>query len=307
MGLIEQDSNASHSVSSSSAPAESTAAFLSLLGSGVVWGLSWWPLKFFAGEGLSGHAIGLTAYSLVGLVALPFIWRERALWRGELRYLLLIGLFFGFANMAFTSALMTGSVVRAMLLFYLLPVWGTLGGWLFLKERIGPRRLLAVVLSLAGVFVIMGDADVFKQPLSLADFMALAAGFCYTAASVVNRKAHRIPVASRTLVSFVGCMFVASVALLFTVPDVPAVSGTTWLMLVLFAFIWLLGGTLLTTYGVMHVQASRAAVLQVVELLVAVVSAVLLGGEVLTAKDWIGGAMIIAATLIEATTDMNKG
>jgi drug/metabolite transporter (DMT)-like permease len=287
--------------------AESRAAFLSLMASGVVWGLCWWPLKYFAGAGFSGHAIGLTAYTLVGLAALPLLWRERFQWQPEWHFLLLIGLFFGCANMAFTMALTMGSVVRAMLLFYLLPAWGALGGALFLRERIGLRRLSAVALSLSGVFVIMGDINVLHQPLSVADFMALSAGLCYTAASIANRKARVIPIASRTLVSFVGCTVVAVAALPVSVPALPAVSMATWLLLVLFAFIWLLGGTLLTTYGVTHVQASRAAVLQVVELLVAVVSAVWLGGESMAFKEWAGGAMILAATIVEATGDGNKG
>lgn len=286
---------------------ETNIAFLSLMGSGVVWGLSWWPLHFFAAAGLGAHAIGLTAYSLVALIALPLIWRERSHWRGEWKLLLLIGLFFGCANMSFTAALTTGSVVRAMLLFYLLPAWGAIGGAWFLKEKIGPRRLFAVALSLAGVFVIMGSTDVFRQPLSVADLMALAAGFCYTGASIVNRKAKAIPMLSRTLVSFVGCMAVAVTALLFTVPVLPTASSFVWTMLFLFAFIWLLGGTLLTTYGVTHVQASRAAVLQVVELLVAVGSAVAIGGESMAVKDMVGGAMIIAATLLEATTKHESG
>jgi drug/metabolite transporter (DMT)-like permease len=41
-------------------------------------------------------------------------------------------------------------------------------------------------------------------------------------------------------------------------------------------------------------------VLQVVELLVAVASAMLVGGEMLASKEWIGGAMVVAATLLEA-------
>lgn len=282
---------------------ESKAAFLSLMGSGVVWGLAWWPLHFFAAAGLSGHAIGLTAYSLVALVALPLIWRERGRWRGEWKQLFLIGAFFGCANMSFTAALTMGSVVRAMLLFYLLPAWGAIGGAVFLNERIGPRRAIAVAMSLAGVFIIMGGAAAFRQPLSMADILALAAGFCYTGASIVNRKAQAIPMASRTLVSFVGCMLVSLLALMATVPAIPEIGYAIWAMLGLFAFVWLLGGTLLTTYGVTHVQASRAAILQVVELLVAVASAILIGGETMAAKDIVGGAMIVAATLLEAKSD----
>lgn len=282
-------------------PAESTAAFLSLMASGIVWGLSWLPLKFFADAGLSGHAIGLTAYALVAVVSLPFIWRERLQWQDEWHFLLLIGLFFGGANLAFTSALTTGSVVRAMLLFYLIPAWGAIGGAIFLHEHIGLRRLAAVGLSLGGVFVILGGADVLRTPLSLADGMALVAGLCYTAACIASRKARRIPMTSRTLMSFVGCAAIAVLGLGVSSPALPALSVGNWALLALFAFIWLLGGTLLTTYGVTHVQASRAAVLQVVELLVAVLSAVWLGGEQLGMRECIGGAMIVTATLIEAS------
>ena len=64
--------------------------------------------------------------------------------------LLLIGLFFGLANFLFTWSLMVGSVVRSMLLFFLLPAWGAIGGRLFLNEKLGPRRLLAVALCLGG-------------------------------------------------------------------------------------------------------------------------------------------------------------
>lgn len=277
-----------------------TTALFALLGSGLVWGTSWWPLKQFAAAGMSGHAIGLTAYTLVAVLSLPVLWRERAAWRHEAAQLALIGLFFGCANLAFTAALTMGSVVRAMLLFYLLPAWGALGGALFLRERIGPRRLAAVLLSLAGVGVILGGPAALREPLSTADGMALAAGLCYTAAGIANRKATAIPLMSRTLVAFSGCTVVAVLALAVSAPVVPALPASTWLALALFAGVWLLGGTLLTTYGVTHLPVSRAAVLQVVELLVAVCSAVWIGGEHLGAKEWLGGALVTGATLLEA-------
>lgn len=289
---------------------ESTAAFCALMASGLFWGLIWWPLKHFASQGLTGLTISLTAYAMVALVSLPLIWRERDRWRSERGLLFAIGFLFGIANFAFTSAMMMGPVVRAMLLFYLLPAWGAIGGRLFLGERLGPRRLLAVGLSLAGVAVILGGFAVFETAFSAADGVALLAGFCYTGAAIANRRAQAIPLASRTLVSFVGCAVLAwavlpllAIAMPGTAPVLPtlgAVTGATWAWLMLFAIAWLLGGTVLTTYGVTHVQASRAAVLQVVELLVAIVSAVLLGGEALGVKECIGGAMIIAATVLEA-------
>lgn len=281
-------------------PKEAPFAIVSLVLSGVIWGLSWWPLKYFGAQGLDGHAIALTAYALVGVVALPLIWREREQWRRELPLLLLIGLFFGVANFLFSWSLMVGSVVRAMLLFFLLPAWGVLGGKIFLRERLGLRRLLAVALCLAGVFTIVGGADVFDAPFSFSDVAAFIAGLAYTAAGITNRAARAIPVTSRTLASFVGCGVVAYAGLAVHVPAIPMLPPSEWLLLCLFAFGWLLGATVLTTYGVMHVPASRAAVLQVGELLVAVVSAVLIGGEALSVREYAGGAMIVAATLLEA-------
>ena len=272
---------------------------LSLLLGSVIWGFSWWPLKYFASAGLNGHGVSLTAYVLVGVLSLPFIWRERAAWRDESVWLALIGLCFGMANVGLTIALMSGSVVRVMLLFFLLPVWGALGGALFLHEPLDRRRVLAVMLSLAGVFVIVGGPQVFDAPPSMADLAALISGICFTSAGIANRKAQRIPILSRTLISFVGCAVLAVLGLSVSVPEIPSLPAVTWLMLVGFALFWLMGAGLLTTYGVTHVQASRAAVFQIVELLVAVVSAVLIGGEMLAGSDYLGGALIIAATVIE--------
>ncbi len=279
---------------------EAPFAVTSLVLSGVIWGFSWWPLKYFSSQGLDGHAIALTAYALVGLVWLPLIWHERQRWRHEAGLLLLIGLFFGLANFLFSWSLMVGSVVRGMLLFFLLPAWGVLGGKLFLKERLGTRRLLAVALCLAGVFTIVGGVEAFSEPLSFADVAAFIAGLAYTAAGITNRAAKAIPIASRTLASFVGGGIVAYAGLAVHTHEIPSLPAPTWGLLCLFAFCWLMGGTLLTTYGVTNVQASRAAVLQVGELLVAVVSAVLIGGESLSVGEYVGGAMIVAATLIEA-------
>ena len=279
---------------------ESPAAFMALMASGLFWGLIWWPLQFFAQAGLTSTVISLTAYALVAVVSLPVIWRERRQWRREWGCLLLIGLCFGCANYAFTAAMISGSVVRAMLLFYLLPAWGAIGGRVFLGEQLRPRRVLAVALSLGGVAVILGSSDIWQSSFSRADLLALCAGLSYAAAGLANRRARQIPLASRVLAPFVGCTLLALAGTLFVPAVLPPLPLATWGLLAVFAFVWLLGATLMTTYGVTHVPAGRASVLQVVELLVAVVSAMMLGGERLSARDWVGAVLIISATLIES-------
>ncbi|HPH06805.1 MAG TPA: DMT family transporter [Methylotenera sp.] len=272
----------------------------SILIGAVFWGLLWWPLKFFAQAGLTGNLMGLTAYAMVGIVALPIVWRQRKLWHEEWLLLLLIGFFFAIANITFTTALIKGEVVRVMLLFYLLPAWGALGGVLILGEKLTKQRCIAIALSLAGVFIIMGGSAILSQPFSMVDLMALIAGLCLSATGVVNKKAVKIPMASRSFIPFIFCPPLAALASYFVPVPMPEIGLITWGLLACFAFVWLFGATLFCTYGLANIEASRASILQVTELFVAIISATLIGGEILEMKEYIGGALIIAATLIEA-------
>lgn len=272
---------------------------ISLLLGTVFWGLLWWPLKFFAQVGLTSNLIGITAYTMVGVVAIPIVWRQRKSWGDEWRLLGLIGFFFALANISFNTALMHGEVVRVMLLFYLLPAWGALGGVLILGEKLSKQRCFAIAISLLGVFVIMG-VDNLSWEFSLADMMALAAGMFLSAAGVVNKMALKIPMASRSFIPFIFCPVLAAVGNYFAPTPMPEMSLITWGLLAGFAFIWILGATIFTTLGVSNIEASRASILQVTELFVAIISAMVVGGEVLEIKEYVGGALIILASLIEA-------
>lgn len=271
---------------------------ISLLIGAVFWGLLWWPLKFFAQIGLTSNLIGIIAYTMVAIVAIPILWLQRKAWCNEWMLLLLIGLFFAMANMSFNAALMNGEVVRVMLLFYLLPAWGAVGGVLVLGERLSKQRSVAIGASLLGVFVIMGVGNVAWN-FSIADLMALTAGFCLSAAGVVNKLAIRIPMASRSFIPFIFSPLLAAVAHDFSPAPMPEMSSMAWLLLAAFAFIWILGATIFTTIGVTHIEASRASILQVTELFVAIISAIVIGGENLEMKEYVGGILIVTATLLE--------
>ena len=276
-----------------------TLPVISTLISAIFWGLLWWPLKFFATDGLTGNLIGMTAYAMVGIFALPIVWHQRKLWREEWVLLLLIGLFFAVANITFTTALIQGEVVRVMLLFYLLPVWGALGGVLVLGEKLEKKRCIAITLSLSGVFIIMGGDSILSQPFSMVDMMALVAGFCLSATGVINKLAVKIPMASRSFVPFIFCPLLAALANQIAPAPMPELSMMTWGLLACFAFLWIFGATLLGTYGQANIEASKVSILQVTELFVAIISAVFIGGEILEMKEYIGGALIVIATLLE--------
>ena len=99
----------------------------------VLWGTSWLPLQAFAAQGIDGFPMVLASYGLIAVFVLPLLYWQRAGWWQQRWGVLGIVLFGGWANAALLSSLsLAEDLVRVMLLFYLAPVWGVLGGWLLL-------------------------------------------------------------------------------------------------------------------------------------------------------------------------------
>jgi drug/metabolite transporter (DMT)-like permease len=283
-----------------SAPPSDRLATGVLLFSASLWGLSWMPLKWFIAQGLSGPLVSLVSYGAVGLCALAFIWRQRAAWRAHAGWLLALALVGGWANTSFVNALMVGDVVRVMFLFYLSPVWSVLGGWLFLKERIPPTRWAAVAAAIAGLWLVLGGPGAPDLSLSLSDALALSAGLAFAGNNLIARAAQGVPLQSKTLSVFVGC---GAISLLVTTAlghGAPALPAGVWLAVLAYGFVWLLLATATWQFGVTHLESSRAGVILLAELVVAVLTALWFGGETLTPMGWAGGTLIAVAALVEA-------
>ncbi len=271
-----------------------------LLFSASLWGLSWMPLKWFSAQGLSGPMVSLVSYGAVALCALVLVWRERAAWCAQWGPLLAIAAVGGWANTSFVNALMVGDVVRVMFLFYLSPVWSVLGGWLFLKEHIPPTRWAAVVAAIVGLWLVLGGPGGVELSLSLSDGLALFAGLAYAGNNLIARAAQAVPLRSKTIAIFIGCGVISLLITTAFDQPVPALSASTWLAVLAYGFVWLLLATATWQFGVTHIESSRAGVILLAELVVAVLTALWFGGESLTPLGWLGGTLIAVAALVEA-------
>lgn len=280
------------------AGAQPRAATAVLLAGAVLWGLNWLPLHHFAAAGLGGPSIAVASYGLVGALALPALWLQRAQWRDAKRQLALIALLGGWANAAFVDALVLGDVVRVMLLFYLAPVWGVLAGRLVLGEAIDRTRLVAIALAMGGAVVVLGAAaGHVGPPPGMADVLALSGGVAFALGNVATRAAGAMPLATKTAAIVIGCALLSALLLAADAPATP--DSAPWGQVLLYALTWLLLATAATQYGVSHMQAGRAAVLLLAELVAAVASATLFGAASPRLSDWIGGALIVAGGLVE--------
>lgn len=271
-----------------------------LFAASFMWGLAWLPLKQLERMGLSGIALTFIACGTGAALLVPRFVRERRHWRRQARWLLLIALLGGYANLAFTVAMIYGEVVRVMALFYLLPVWGVLGGWLFLGERLDTRRATAVAAALAGALLILGGFDALRGAVAWTDLLAISCGLTFAGNNLVFRARQTIPVASKATAMLFGATLLAAALLVAGGQPWPDTSAFGWLAAAGYGLAWLLVATLGTQFGVTHMEAGRASIIIILELIIAVASAVLIGGERMSPAEMAGGALILAAAVIEA-------
>lgn len=266
----------------------------------VLWGTTWWPMKALADAGLSGLPQILLAYGSVALLLLPVLVRQFPRWRIEARYIALIFVLGGTANLAFAWSLIHGEVVRVMVLFYLLPVWGVLGARLFLGERIDGLRLLAVALALGGAFLILGGPGVLDAPPAFVDVIAILSGFCFAMNLLCFRASQIAPVPGKVAAMFLGTGVFAAALIAAGVQAMPEnlAAGSGAGVLALGAL--LLAATAGTQWSVTHMEAGRASVIIIMELVTAVLTAAWWAGETMSATEWTGGALILCAALLEA-------
>jgi len=274
-----------------------------LLGGAVLWGLFWWPLKQLNAAGIHGSFVQAVAYGLPALVLLPWAWRSRTAWTDRVGLLLLMALLGGWANASFASSLTYGSVVRVLLLFYLAPVWTILAARLFLGEAFTRLRLTALALALAGLAFTLGGPELFDSPLSTIDLLALSSGLAFALNNVAIRAGHGLPDSARAVAVFAGCAVISLGFMAASDQAVPSLTPGHMLALAALALAWVLPGTLATFYGVARLDAGKAAILLLAELVVGVMSAVLIGGEDLSPEEALGGVLILAAAVIEACTE----
>lgn len=278
-------------------------AVASLLVGALFWGMLWWPLKALDGLGVAGSLVQVFAYGLAALLLLPFALRSVAQWRDQLGLLAIIMLMGGWANAALVTALTEGSVVRVMLLFFLAPVWTILAARIFLGEAFTRLRLISLLLALAGLAATLGGPELFSTPLSVIDLLALSSGLAFALNNVAVRVGHHLTDSVRATAMIGGCALIAAGFLVFGSKPLPMIAAQQAGAMLAFGALWILPGTLVTFYGVARLDAGRAAILLLGELVVAVLSAVLIGGEHLSWREAVGGALILSAAVIEARSE----
>ena len=273
---------------------------LGLLAGASLWGVVWYPYRLLDQAGIDGIWSTLFTYGLalvVGVCAFP---RHAAVLKRIPPLALLMGIAIGWSNLAYVLGVLEGEVMRVLLLFYLAPLWTVPIARIVLGEKLDRTGLAVMALALSGAMAMLWHPERgFPWPASRAEWLGLAAGLLFALGNVLVRRLASMTDAAKSIVIWAGVTLAAFVHL----PGSKIGAERAWTLafenapLVACIGLALLVMSLALQYGLSRLEANRAIVILLFELVVAALASYWLAGETLRLQDWIGGALIVLASL----------
>ena len=277
-------------------------AKLACLYAGGVWGLFWIPLRVLEEAGL--HSLWITVvYFLVPTVCLiPIaIWRWQYFRKGGLQ-LQITGMISGGALLLYSTSIVYTEVVRAMLLFYLTTVWGTVLARIFFGEVITVIRVFAITMAITGMLTIFGLGVQFPLPQNIGDWMGLGSGILWAIAMVRIHNSHKLSAVEMTLGFFFwSLIFSLTAALILANSNYPKIADVLPAMplLLIFMVLLILPGTYASLWGPKFLSPGVVGLLFMTEIVVGAISVALLASEPFGTREVIGVILISSASIIE--------
>ena len=143
------------------------------------WGIYWLPQRILEDGGLTG-GWGTISQMIIGtLILLPIaIWRLSKRKGTGLEHPAM-GILIGGGFILYALSFLLTDVVRALIMFYMTPVWTTIFEIIFLKKKHGWQRILSLSLALGGLWVVFSQTTFLPLPQNAGDFLALTGGIMF--------------------------------------------------------------------------------------------------------------------------------
>lgn len=293
------------------------APALAVAGAAVAWGLWWTPLRSLVELGVPGHLASALIYACAAALLAPLARRtaprpRRAFTHRGGAAALAGSLLLGACFASWNGALLAGEVVRAVVLFYLSPLWTTALVALHERSLPGRPRQLALALGLGGALTLLGSDGGLPLPRSTGDWLGLGSGLLFAMALVAIRHSsgatHGLTDTTRSFAAAALCSLPLAFVLPAT-PDAPT-TGVPWLAAIglaaLIAALWVLPQTFALYWGSRRLDPGRVSLLMLLELVVAAASAALLAGELPSLREWLGCMLVLTGGLVDIAPALRR-
>ncbi|MDD5472737.1 MAG: EamA family transporter [Candidatus Methanoperedens sp.] len=264
----------------------------------VLWGLAGILAKMITGMPAQGIIFYRVAFaSIIFFIVLLISGNLNLIKLGDKKmYLLLFAVLQAATMMAYFVSILNASVSVAVLLLYTAPVYVTLFSPWLLKESSTKKGIIALVLSFAGVILIVDPGKLEFSRYSIGILAGIISGIAY-AFQIMTSKYLSLRYSGYAQ-AFWG--FVIAMLILFPVGMMPMdVVIRNMNYIVLLAIFPTILAVSLYFNGLKKVRAQSASILGLIEPVSAVILAVLILGEQISTPELIGGALIlIGAALV---------
>jgi drug/metabolite transporter (DMT)-like permease len=253
-------------------------------------------------EGIEVGDLLLVRFALASAVLLAVATATGAL-RGLPRRAVLAGLGMGAIGYATQSGLFFGALDRMdasllALILYVYPALVLIGAVALGRERASVRRVVALVVALAGTALVLAGAASGSVD-ALAAAMGFGAALAYTVYILTgDRVGAGVPPVALAALVCAGATGTFAVASLLRGGPQLGFAAEGWLWLGAIALVSTVGAILCFFAGLARVGPSAASILSTLEPVVTVALAAAAFGESLGAVQLVGGALVLSAVVV---------
>jgi len=279
---------------------------LSVVAAATIWGTLGLFAKILYAEGVSFESLVAVRASVGWAAVVLFVLatgRAKSLRVAgrDLAFLVPLGLVgIGLFYLLYFYTVRESTVGTAAILLYSSPAFVVVLARVFLKEALNAAKVLALFLTIGGVFLVAGayhPASLEVSPFVLV--AGLLSGLTYGLYSIFGR-----PVAGRLSPSVIlsyALFFGASLLVVAALPTLDTLAGLSagsYALLLMLSVVHTTLAFALYTFGLGRLGAGRAAIVATVEPVVAVSLGTVLLGEDLTLPKVVGAVLVISGAAL---------
>ena len=239
------------------------------------------------------------AFSLAVFLWLAFSYRTRVVraFARVGRAGLIAGLSLGLGSVCYVFALLLTTVANALFIISAAPFMAAVLGWLVLRERVRPTTWATMAVALAGIAIMVAGG--IRDGRLLGNLVALGTPVTFAIMLVALRRA-----SDRDMIPAICIAGVVGAVLGLAMSDTLAIPRHDLALCIFLGVVQYGGGFVLLTLGARYLPAAEVALLSLVETVLAPLWVWIGVGEVPALPTLAGGAIVIAAVVVQTATGM---